>query len=318
MSATAVVIVVVLLASWAWYGGDDTDVGARTEVSVGDTMTYDYYLDDVLVYTENQTILDVEDGIAIVAYVYGDINPRVKAVDVGIAGVTVPTDMLGDVMGSETIDTPFGEKECQIMPYSYDGILYRGWFADNGVQYMSEYTENLTGMVIRIVLKETSLFDEAPTMGKADILSAGTPAVDDLYCQALVSFGTGGASVTNSYYDIDSIESGKSLIVYWSDIVPIDIMVMDTEEFASLWTAGGPEAVGTETVATVWGFVDATVTREVVDYGDGTSSVTTYWNDGSGAMVKFQVAVMDGDETIDTMTSYVIANGSMVLGGQSS
>ena len=98
MSATAVVIVVVLLASWAWYGGDDTDVGARTEVSVGDTMTYDYYLDDVLVYTENQTILDVKDGIAIVAYVYGDINPRVKAVDVGIAGVT---DIHGHARGCD-------------------------------------------------------------------------------------------------------------------------------------------------------------------------------------------------------------------------
>ena len=159
-------VVIVLLASWAWYG-DDGSQEARTELQPGDVMVYEVYADGVLTRTDRQTVLAVDGDMALVSTSFGkgSLN-TIQWRNMEEAGITTPEEQYGEVLGTETIDTPWGEKECQIRQTTSGGLVNTDWVADNNVYYKFEYT--VDGVVYTQRLVETTLFDDAPTPERAE------------------------------------------------------------------------------------------------------------------------------------------------------
>ena len=314
MSATAVVIVVVLLASWAWYDEDDDRAEARTEVSVGDTMTYEFYDANGYYSTTVQTVYAIEgDTVLIVSDSDEGFVDRTLVTNMDMAGIVIPESALGDVIGNETIDTPFGEKECQIRQYMNDGILFTGWFADNNVSYKATYPLE-DGTECTIVLTETSLFDEAPGLRQAEAFAGidTQPAVGMGYTQTLVSFNGNVPTALNLYYYVLENDGDTVTVDVWDDLNSEDVVQMGLDEFNSLWTACGSEYKGTETLVTAWGLIDADVTYDIVDNEDGTSTVTTYWNESSGVLLKTEEMTVEDGVCVDSTTTYVVQNDAVL------
>lgn len=230
LAGIAVVVVVIIVAAAAVVmlggddsrdGGDDTPAqlpGLRQEIYPGDGFTMEGTVTGLSETVTVDVRVDSTDGYYMTATMTTNGQPQTMQLgfDSFMTNIQLSDDIRNqcDYVRTETITTPLGEFECDVLTLEEGGQTATIWVADNGVKYRQS-VDGVYGMDMEVTvdLASCTLFGDAPEHDPSVIPS--TPAkpgqvVDNM--RFTLRPGDG--------YAIDIVvESGNSTSVYTMEYV---------------------------------------------------------------------------------------------------
>ena len=243
MAAAAVVIVLCLLFAIDTYddGDDDGTDTWRTDVHPGDyiTMSVTETMDgESVTYEGTQKVLAVTDDGLLIQYSV-DGEPR------AVQWITVEDFFITEMpttgpIGSETLQTPFGERECDIYEQTVDGTDYTVWYCgDIGYRVQYEYD----GVSVSQGLVGNSMFSpEPPAAEQADVKDV--EAGDWMEFTLTVYDGKAVVSQTSTRQDVLSVADGTVTVSETSDGVTMEAEYPLEVFLNGMWTDLDVESIG--------------------------------------------------------------------------
>ena len=210
MAVSAVVIVICLLFSWAYMDGGQVEQMRHAEV--GDYMVLDCVdssEDGEVEYILTATVVGEDEAWnQTVQWVYDDGGLYYTKSEGNFF-----TDVMGEIVGTETVDSPyFGEIECNIYLQS-DGSLVWNPIGSNAF-VMDSYEEN--GVTTTRMLVDTSMCGDVPEFGHS--VEEDTVEVGDYYAYEVCVYDDNG-ELTDRFPNVLMVHSveGDQVICGWID-----------------------------------------------------------------------------------------------------
>lgn len=210
LAASAVIVALVLVFSYITLGeddsSDDSTGGLRTDLALGDSLsahvTFTAADGTVSAYDATQTIIGVLDEGYLVSVAVSGTATTTSVMTAGqfLGAVDVRDEVL---VGTETIDTPFGERVCDVYTGTVDGYGDVKVWMNGGIAYISEV--HLDSGISRAEFTGTTLFGDAPVYheGKAP----GEVGVGDwMTTQILATMPDGTVQVSESRQTVTAID----------------------------------------------------------------------------------------------------------------
>ena len=321
LAAVAVVVIVVAAAAayfvWQGGGGDD-EVPDTVKLELKDGyVAGDYYvIEDVWTSptgetetdTYKYTFLRTEDGSDIISINDGTETSLVN----GFLSVMKPsTEGFESIskVGSEVLDTSFGNVMCDVMEGTFDGGHARIWTCpDNGVAFRTVTYLEVDGVTstISTELVDTNLFLVPDTPSEDDDAKYKDALRGDLsvrvgdFYEYTTTFGDVTFTTSQEVLSID----GETLTVAWEGDGGSMTITESEDEFLvgmmPLAYIAGAEEAGTETISTVAGDVVCTI-YEVTEESQGTMKM---WVSGSTHVMYYAEMSYNGQ----TMTYTLVGN----------
>lgn len=308
-----------------WQGGSgDDDVPDTVKLELKDGyVAGDYYvMEDVWTSptgetettTNTYTFLRTEDGNDILSINYGTETIETSLVNGFLSVMKPSTEGFESIskVGSEVLDTAFGNVMCDVMEGTFDGGHAKIWTCpDNGVTFRTvTYLDTDSGTSITSMeLVDTNMFlvPDTPSEGddtkyKDEFRSDPSVRVGDFYEYTSI-FGDVTFTTSREVLSID----GDTLTVASEGDGGQATMTVSTEEFLApmmpLAYVPGLVEVGTETISTVAGDVECTV-YELTDEIDGTIKIWV----SSSTFVMYYAEMSDNEQTM----TYTLAGSSFL------
>ena len=245
MAAAAVVIVLCLLFAFVTYGdrdgGDDGTDTRRTDVHPGDyiTMSVTETTDgESVTYEGIQRILAVTDDGLLAQY---SIDGEPRAVEwITLEDFFITELPTTEPIGSETLQTPFGERDCDIYEQTVDGTDYTVWYCGD-IRYRVQYEYD--GVSVSQDLTANTMFSpEPPAAEQSDVKDV--EAGDWMEFTLTVYDGKAVVSQTSTRQDVLSVADGTVTVSETSDGVTMEVEYPTEVLLNGMWTDLEVERVG--------------------------------------------------------------------------
>ena len=199
-----------------------------TETMDGESVTYE----------GTQKVLAVTDDGLLIQY---SVDGEPRAVQWITAEDFFITEMpTTGPIGSETLQTPFGERDCDIYEQTVDGTDYTVWYCgDIGYRVQYEYD----GVSVSQDLAANSIFSpEPPAAEQADVKDV--EAGDWMEFTLTVDDGQAVVSETSTRQDVLSVADGTVTVSETSDGVTMEVEYPTEVLLNGMWTDLDVESIG--------------------------------------------------------------------------
>lgn len=307
MAVATAVIAIVLLGSWAYMGNDEDSSEYRDPV-VGDVKELEITRDGVKSTMSWKAIAELEDGYIIQQTLWDGTVSNFLAKDLSAVGPGAIIEQPMELVGNETIDTVFGEKDCEVWAYqmSLGGTVMdcRAWNAGE-VTYRVDMTSP-DGTVISSVLKESSVMEGSPSKADDYAVRNTFQAGDRIGYNTTQTYAENVNENYVSEFIVESVDPATLDLVV--DIILGEGLVENVKftdaglrEFVFRDDPNGP--VKAEFYSCLGGIVEGYVFSETKDLPDsmamglpdGMVMESTVWTDFSGLIHALYIEVYDGN-----------------------
>lgn len=299
MAVATAVIAVVLLGSWAYLGNDD-DSDFR-DPAVGDLKELESTENGVTSTMTYRIIAECDEGFIVQCTSYDGTVSYLMSEDSSIIGPMMPNMYPMEKIGDETIDTPFGEKDCEVwyheMPMDGGKVSECRTWNSGGATYKAEITSP-DGVVNTTILKSSTIIGDAP--GDADDYAVRTTfqAGDEIWYNSTHAYGDLGGGSEKSSYIIKSVDAATSELVAdvrYGEYVQNDARLTDAELRNVVFKDDANDPEETRIYSYLGGLVDGFVSNETVSFGENLTADVTVWTDYSGLVHALYAKVYDAE-----------------------
>lgn len=303
MAVSAVIIAVILLGSWIYMDGDDGSSDYR-EPTVGDLKELESTKDGVKSTMSIRILAEWEDKYLIQWTSEDGTVTNFISDDPSVVGPEMKNEYDMEKVGSETIDTPFGKKYCDVMSYKMtgeDGTVMDclAWYGGK-VTYKVEMTSP-DGSTTSVILKSSTILGDAP--GDAEDYGVRTTfqAGDRIGYRSTSSgeFPDGNFISEFIVKSVDPATSDLLIDMQYGQATFEDVPFTDDELRQFVFEDDVDAPVKTKMYTCIGGLTDAWVTTETETI-DGSTTKTTTWTSFDGLVFAKYIEAYEGDELVGT------------------
>lgn len=303
MAVSAVIVAVILLGSWIYMDGDKSSSDYR-EPTVGDLKELESTRDGVKSTMSIRIVAEWEGEYLIQWIAQDGTVTNFMSDDPSVVGPEMQNDQPMEKVGSETIDTPFGKKYCDIMSYKMtndDGTTMDclAWYGGKAT-YKVEMTSP-DGNVTSVILKSSTILGDDPSDAGDYGIRTTFQADDRIAYRTSTSSDAHSENIFSEFIvkSVDPATSDLVLDMRYGDFYFEDVEFSDADLRQYVFEDNASTPVKTEVYMCTGGLTEAWVTTETVTV-DGITVETTVWTGLDGFVFAKYIQEYDGDELVGT------------------